>query len=89
MDCAKSSRLINIAEYPPSARRGRLFYSKARFLFVLPKSLFGLGNSSSFVIVSLLCGVGGSLLWMAEHATVVIVAHEVLEEIEELEGDGQ
>jgi len=56
---------------------------------VLPKSLFGLGNSSSFVIVSLLCGVGGSLLWMAEHATVVIVAHEVLEEIEELEGDGQ
>jgi hypothetical protein len=88
VDCAKSSRLSNTAEYPPSARRGRLFYSKARSLFVPPKSLFGLGISSSFGIVSLLCGVGGSSLWMAEYAIVGDRAYEVLEEIEVLEGDG-
>ena len=38
--------------------------------------------------MSLLCGLA-SLLWMAEHAIVGNAAHEVLEEIEELEGDGQ
>jgi hypothetical protein len=38
--------------------------------------------------VSLLCGVGGSSLWMAEYAIVGDRAYEVLEEIEVLEGDG-
>jgi hypothetical protein len=55
---------------------------------VPPKSLFGLGIPSSFGIVSLLYGVGGSSLWMAEYAIVGDRAHEVLEEIEVLEGDG-
>lgn len=85
VDFAKSSLPINTAEYPPRAFSDRLLCSKAPFRFVPPKSLCGLGASSGFDIMYVLCRLGGSLLWMAEPPRFGDGTHKVLEEIDKVE----
>ncbi len=58
MGFARRSLPVGTAECPPRALGDRLLCSKARFRFVLTKSLFGLGVSSGFDIVSVLCRLG-------------------------------